>query len=479
MKKESEEKQKYGVNKKIIKFILIPVIVLAVFFLLFFPPLVKAYLIDTLNKLGLKNPQFTIRHVGLNELDIQHFSVGEPGKPGLTIPNLVIDFSWPRLLKNRIQKIEVTGMTLHVLAGKEGIVISGLEPLFERKAGGKPIMPFDRVEIGSSVAQVVWEGQSLTIPFSLSAVYGVTKKNVDFVIDLTPYGEPIIVKGAINMDTGTGAINIAADRADLEKYFNDLNITFFQWLKSRLQLQAEINVADWAIRDSHISLAAPAFAASISGGNIIKGSVNLDFKLNRLMQPEDVQLKLRIENIDDKVIQVEIPFNIDITGSRLTNLQLKLDYLKLKQPPGIHFRDFNGTASLDSGRLQAQGAFACGIDAEFFPWLSPGWKMEGGLSFKGNVQVLADDTGTTWNLSGLGGGKVSFISEDMRAGMGNLALSLAAVGKGDRIENRLDVDLKDVAIKYEDLVFSAAHVFSQNNINLTGGKNWTGWGKVK
>ncbi|HLP46073.1 MAG TPA: hypothetical protein VK469_09005, partial [Candidatus Kapabacteria bacterium] len=88
MKKESEEKQKYGVNKKIIKFILIPVIVLAVFFLLFFPPLVKAYLIDTLNKLGLKNPQFTIRHVGLNELDIQHFSVGEPGKPGLTIPNL-------------------------------------------------------------------------------------------------------------------------------------------------------------------------------------------------------------------------------------------------------------------------------------------------------------------------------------------------------------------------------------------------------
>ncbi|HLP62099.1 MAG TPA: YdbH domain-containing protein, partial [Candidatus Deferrimicrobium sp.] len=227
------------------------------------------------------------------------------------------------------------------------------------------------------------------------------------------------------------------------------------------------------------SLATPAFSASISRGNIIKGSVNLDFKLNRHMQPENVQLKLRIENIDDKVIQVEIPFNIDITGSRLTNLQLKLDYLKLKQPPGIHFRDFNGTASLDNGRLQAQGAFACGIDAEFFPWLSPGLKMEGGLSFKGNVQVLADDKGTTWNLSGLGGGKVLFTTEDLRAGMGNLAISLAAVGKGDRIENRLDVDLKNVAIKYEDLVFSAAHIFSQNNINMTDGKNWTGWGKVK
>ena len=488
MKKQCEEK-KYGFNKKIIRFILIPAVGIIILFLLFFPPLMKAYLINSLKEMGLENPQLTIRHVGFNQFDIQHFSVGDVekmgknGKPGLTIPNLAIDFSWLDLLKGKMRKIEITGMTLNVVVNKEGVSVNGLEPLFKTKSKGKPTLPIDQIDISSSVAQLNWEGRSLSIPFSLTAVTDGPGKITTFSIDLTPYEEAISVKGTINMDSGAGSIIIAADHADLEKYFkeyfNDFNMNFVQWLKSQLKLNAEFNMTDWEIRDSHISLAIPAFSAGFSGGNTAEGSVNLDFKLNKQWQPENVSLNLRIENINDNDFQVEIPFNLDIHGNRLNALQLKLDLLRLKQPPGIHFQDFIGTVSLDNGQLQAQGSFECEIDSEFAPWLFPDLTMDGALKFKGNAQVLANDNGTTWNLNGEGGGKVLFISKNARAGMENLALSFASTGKGDDIKNRMDVKLKGLNLKYEDMIFSAGNIFFQNNIETTEGKNWTGSGMLK
>ena len=69
-------------KKKTLKVLLLTAVVLFILFLLLLPTLVKAYLINTLNEMGLKNPQFTIRHVGINQLDIQHFSVGNEGEPG-------------------------------------------------------------------------------------------------------------------------------------------------------------------------------------------------------------------------------------------------------------------------------------------------------------------------------------------------------------------------------------------------------------
>lgn len=76
--------------------------------------------------MGLKNPRLTIRHVGLNQLDLRHLSLGDPGKPDLLIPSLAMDFSWLDLLKGRIREIEITGLMLNVAVGKEGVTVKGL-----------------------------------------------------------------------------------------------------------------------------------------------------------------------------------------------------------------------------------------------------------------------------------------------------------------------------------------------------------------
>lgn len=465
-------------KKKIFKILLIPLIVLFVFFFLFLPSLVESYLSDTLKKMGLKDPQLIVRHVGINQLDIRRLSLGEPGKPGLIIPNVAIDFSWLDLLKGKIRKIEITGMKLNVTVGKEGITVKGLEPLFKNKSEGKPTLPVNRIDIDSSVVQVDWEGRTITIPFTLSAVKAGTGDMVTFAMDLTPYGESITVKGTLNMDSGTGAITVAADNADLEKYFSDLNITFFQWLKSRVQLTAEVNVTDWGIRDSHISLAIPAFSAGFPGGNL-KGSVNLDFNLDQDLQPGDVRMKLRFEGIDERNLKIEIPFDLDINGSRLGALQFKLADLRLQQPPGIRFKDFAGTASLDAGQMQVRGYYECSIDPDFVSWLSPALEMNGKLEIKGNVQVQANEKGTDWNVDGKGRGKVLLTSKIVRAGMDNLALTFASTGKGATIKNLLDVELKGVEIKYEDMIFSAGSILSQNIVEATDETNWTARGRLK
>ncbi len=465
-------------KKKIFKILLLSVIVLLVLFLFFIPLLVKSYLIDSFKKMNLENPQLTIRHVGINQLDIRHLTLGTPGNPSLIIPSLDVDFSWLDLLKGKIRKIEITGMKLKVAVDKEGFTIKGLEPLFKNKGKGKPALAVYRVDIGSSIVQVDWEGRTMSFPFTLSAVTERPGEPVTFSIDLTPHGNPIAVKGILNMDSGTGAITIAGDHADLEKYFSDFNITFFQWLKSRVQLHAEINVKDWGIRDSRISLATPAFSAGFPGVGL-KGSVSLAFRLNRQFQPEDVKLKLKIENIAGKDFKIDIPFDLDIGGSRLSALQFKLAPLRLQQPPGIRFEDFSGTASLDTGQVQVQGYYRGGIDADFVSWLFPGIKMKGKLEFKGNIRVLANNRTTDWNLDGKGQGKVFLSSKDGQAGVENLAVSIVSAGRGDNIKIRLDVELKGVEIKYKDLVFSTPNLFSQNTIEKTEGKNRTAGGKLK
>jgi len=469
---------KTAAKKKIFKILMIPVIVLFALFFFFLPSLVESYLSDTLKKMGLEDPQLSVRHVGINQLDIQHLSLGTPGKPGLMIPNLAVDFSWLDLLKGKIRKIEITGMKLNVVVGKEGITVKGLEPLFKTKSEGKPTLPFRRVEIDSSVARLDWEGRTMSIPFTLSAETAASGEIVAFSMDLTPYGEAITVRGTLNKDTGTGAISITADNTHLEKYFNDFNISFFQWLKSLVQLSAEIDVTDWGIRGSHVSLVIPAFSAGFAGGNL-NGSVNLDFSLDQNWQPGDVRMKLRFEGIDDRDLKIEIPFDLDIDGSRLGALQFKLADLRLQQPPGIRFNDFTGTASLDNNQLQVQGSYECGIDPDFVSWLSPALEMKGKLEIKGNVRVLANDKGTEWNLDGKGRGKVLLTSKIVRAGMDNLGLSFASTGNGANIKNHLEVELKGVEIKYEDMVFSAGSILSRNSVEATDEKNWTARGRLK
>jgi hypothetical protein len=478
MAKSKIEGKKKSFKKKIFKILFLLVIVLFLFFLHSIPPLVESYLINSLKEMGLKNPRLTIRHVGLNQLDLRHLSLGDPGKPDLFIPSLAMDFSWLDLLKGRIRKIEITGLMLNVAVGKEGVTVKGLEPLFKNKKWGKQVLPVNRIDIGPSIIQVDWGGRKMIIPFKLWAEADAPGEIVTFAIDLTPYGETIAVKGTLNIGPGDGMITIAADNADLVKYFSDFPIALFQYLESRVQLAAEINVHDWGMRDSRISLATQAFCAGFPGGNL-KGSVELDFRLNQRWQPEDVGIKLRFAGIDHKYLQIEIPFAVDIEGSQLGALRFKFTGLSLQRPPGIRFKDFAGTVSIDAGNLQVEGSYGCGIDTGLVSRLFPALKMKGELEIKGNVRVLANDRGTTWNLEGKGRGKVFLFSKNVQAGMENLALSFASAGKGNSIRNNLDIELKGVEIKSGDLFFSAGNILSQSTIEVAAGKIRTAGGRLK
>jgi hypothetical protein len=178
-------------------------------------------------------------------------------------------------------------------------------------------------------------------------------------------------------------------------------------------------------------------------------------------------------------MQIEIPFAVEIEGSRLSALRFKFTGLSLQRPPGIRCKDFAGTISIDAGNLQVEGSYDCGVDTGLVSRLFPALKMKGELEIKGNVRVLANDRGTTWNLQGQGRGKVFLLSKNVRAGMENLALSFASAGKGNRIRNNLDIELKGVEIKSGDLFFSAGNILSQSTIEVAAGKIRTAGGRLK
>ena len=371
----------------------------------------------------------TIRHVGSRQIDIQGLTLGDGETPDLMIPSLAVDYSLARLLKGRIEKIEITGMKLNVTAGKGSVTVKGLEALFRNQKRGKLTLPAHQVHIASSMASVDWNGRKTIVPFELQVMADDSGEKVVFSADLNPDGDTITITGTLNTGSGDGTIKLAVRQADAGKYLDDFNVAVFQWFKSRVQLNAEINMSAWRIFANRVSLVTRAFSAGFPGGTMT-GALQLDCRLNREFEPEEIRLKLRLTSVGQTDFQIEIPFDLAVTGGRLDILKFKLDDLKLQRPPGIALQNVFGTASIQGDQLKIQGSYGCRVDATFFNWLFPASGTKGQLAVTGTVQIAAGGQGTAWNLKGTGRGNVALASKHAQAKAAGLTFSFDSSGHG-------------------------------------------------
>ena len=477
MENDKIESGKKHVKRNVLKIALLVVCGLLILGMFLMPAILKSVLLHSFRTMGFDNPRLTIRHVGSRQIDIQQLTLGDTQKPDLIIPSLAIDFSLLELLHGRVEKIEIAGMTLNVTADQRGVTIKGLEALFAGKKGGKLTLPVRQVHIASSLARVDWNGRRIVVPFELQAATDSKGEAMVLAAALYPYGETVAMNGKLNIASGDGTLSVAAEQSDLGKYLADLNAPLFQWLRSRARWNAEINLKAWEVSADRLSLSAPAFSAGFPGATL-SAALQLDCRLNREWKPEDIQLKLHVASAEQSDLQIEIPFALDIAGSRLGDLKFMLGDVQMKSPPGIVLKNLHGTASLQGDQWRLEGSYGAAADAAFFKWLFPAMSMKGNLAVSGDFQAATGGGRSTWKLKGTGRGGVSLPLPHFQAKAAGLAFAITSVSTGENVKNDLDVELKGVAGGSRYWLFSASQLRCLGTMEKAGAGKWFTAGKL-
>ena len=441
------------------------------------PSLLESYLARSLAGMGLKNPRLEVRHAGFRQLDVQQLTLGSGDPPDLVIPSLAVDFSLPGILEGRVDRIAVTGMRLRARIGPGGVTVRGLEPLFKGGRAGASRLPFRRLQVASALADVEWNGRRIVVPFDLQALAVPERESVSLTATLYAYGEPVALSGTLDLRTGDGALGIAAERADAGKYLADVRAPVLLWLASRASLHAGVQVKGWRISAGRVSLSAPAFSAGFPGATLT-GALQLDFRLDRELRPDDVRLKLQFDSLERPGFHSVIPFVLDASGPRLDDMAFRLGAVQPQRPPGIVVRELSGRASLQAGRARVWGSYGCKADASFFAWLAPALRLKGDLALRGAFELSLDERGSAWKVDGKGRGWVALPLPFARARADGLSFSLSSAASADGARQRLELEFKGLEGRTRQWLASAPALRLQGTLATDPAGKWSAGGRL-
>ncbi|MCI0470710.1 MAG: hypothetical protein L0Y73_03530, partial [Candidatus Aminicenantes bacterium] len=296
-------------------------IILAALFLFALPPIAESIITARLAGAGLIDPHLKIRHISFNKLDINSLTAGNRSNPDLIIPAISVDFSLPALFGGKIKRVEISGLRLAVDIGKNGPELKGFKktkPAGTQNDNKTAIdLPFNDLIIHTAVMELTWQKKKISIPFDFNAIRTNNVRNargergatVSFSGNIQPYGERVSVSGAINLHSGSGAIEIESKNTKLHRFFEDFPGLPALFFKANADLKSTIRVKNWQIEQGDVSLWSEALQAVLPGGKSTC-DLKLDFKIAADLKPRDISLKVRFKSAAGKDVQIALPFDL-------------------------------------------------------------------------------------------------------------------------------------------------------------------------
>ncbi|MCK5056714.1 MAG: YdbH domain-containing protein [Candidatus Aminicenantes bacterium] len=445
--------------------------VLAIAFLIFLPAVVESLILNRLEKMGFVNSRLNVRGIGLNKLDINSVTVGDPENPDIEIPVLFLDFSLPGLLKGKVKKIEISGMKFSLNAGDDGVRLKGLKVLPGQGGAGGMELPFTALSINSSILNLTWRGKKIMIPFDFRSskieVEGDPddKKGDTFAFSgrFFPYGEQISVSGAVNMAGGIGNIIVKTDLAKIHRYFDDFPAVVPLFFESTGRLRSEILLDSWKIAKGHVFAAAESLKITLPGVNV-SCDLSLDFNLGSEFTPKDILFKVKFNSIDNKELRIDLPLVLNVGGENLDTLKFKLVDFKLKEPAGVKFKNISGTISGLPGKLTLTGIFSCEALHRLIPGFFPGIKTEGSLDAAGDFRIDLTGTESKWEIKGKGRGNMILSSSEASFRLDNLSLFFSISSAGKDMASEINLSAEGARLEYDSYVIHAKKIVSENRI---------------
>lgn len=485
-KKRAQKRPTSKKRKIIIRTCWAAFFILIIAFLILLPSIVESVIISRLKNLGVVNPHLNVRSLGIDKLDIHSITAGDPGNPDLMIPTASIDFSLPGIAQGKFKKIEISGMRLAVDAGKEGVEIKGVRVIGGKGGGDVKGLPFKELVFHSSFLKLTHQGKRVLIPFDFKSSRIVdlpepkeTKGEYYSVSGrFFPYGDDVAFNGTLDVKTGSGYISVETENTNLHRLVDDLPAAIPFFFESEGNMKSEIFFRSWKIDNWGVSLGADNFEVTLPGGKLV-GGLNLDFDMGPELQPRNIRLKVRLRNVNNKTLSIDIPFELKVAGENIDTLTFDLTDLELKEPAGVIFKNISGSVSGLPGQASISGVFSCEEAQRLFIEFLPLFNVKGKISLNCEFNIDLSGEKSKLELKGKGGGNLFVFTPDVNLWLNNLALSFSISSSGEEIVSAVNASARDVRLKYDQYEIYAEKLISRQRFKRTSAGRDQVKGKLK
>ena len=167
---------------------------------LLLPGILERRITAELLKMGFRDVHLRVRSLGLGHIDLSEISLGAAPPGGATLASATVDFSLPELLKNRFERISLSGLEATLRIDRNGFTAPGLEPLLKPSTGEMP--SFKRLVLKGGTITLLLPDRSLRIPLEADLATPDREGPTKIEVRLYPRGEEVRLSGAWTSGSG-------------------------------------------------------------------------------------------------------------------------------------------------------------------------------------------------------------------------------------------------------------------------------------
>ena len=225
-------------KRRLIKFIVIPILLLLVVGILFFifllPLFLEKNILPALGDRLFTSVNGQVLRIGINKASIGDLTIGEQGKIALRIGSIHADYSLSSIKTKRIDQVTINGLTLNLAVSGGRVFIPGLnlEKIAatrkkQKKSPDTSVINIDwlpdNLQMNDGFINILYENKRFFVPFDLQLTRkeqpDTTSTNpYDLNLQIFPQGEKIIVTGFIDLKNNTGMFSLSADSLDIQSF---------------------------------------------------------------------------------------------------------------------------------------------------------------------------------------------------------------------------------------------------------------------
>ncbi len=452
-------KRYFRVSIKIALIVLVSLILLLFLLSIFAPGIMESYIRSQAARLGLSVNAGRVRTLGFTKFDAQDITLGQREQPDLVIDFFSSDYSPLKVLKGRLKNLRILGLELNLDDGPHGLRLRGLEPLFAGGSGGQTIH-FDKLEILAGVINLNRDQRRLRIPFGARLVRQGGAGPYQVFMELIPFGEPLILKGQLDLDSGSGQVDIhsqALRLQDVNDHFNLLPGIFFQ---KGINLRARVSIMNWGFRGAEVKLISKDLGIVYQDLHLnTRLDVDLGFKLSPDFALQEILLSGELNDLSLRGFGVASPLKLRVHGQDLHSLEYTFSPIKIDQPLPFEINTLKGTISRSGANTLIKGDYSCPVNPGIISTFMPAVQVSGSYLIKGRFEAVLPETRLSSGFA--------FESRNAKLKIADLLLEVARLDLPGKIDYDSRGDLRvQGELKIRSAAFKGPNQTSLEDINL-------------
>lgn len=396
---------------------------------LLLPGILERRITTELLKMGFRGVHLRVRSLGLGHIDLSEISLGAAPPRGATLASATVDFSLPELLKNRFERISLSGLEATLRIDRNGFTAPGLEPLLKPSTGEMP--SFKRLVLKGGTITLLLPDRSLRIPLEADLATPDREGPTKIEVRLYPRGEEVRLSGALDLRRGDGAVTATLERASALSFLSDLSLQALHLLRLDASWESRTEFRSWKATSTRVALKAPAFRLAWEKSTL-SGAGALSFRIDGRGGVKEVELRLSLRQESAQALQTVLPMDIHVTGPDSERLLFSLSPLAFRSPGGVRVETLRGELLRKGEEIDVTGSFTGGADLSSLAAPLSLDSAQGRVALEGRFSLSLGREGLRWTLTGsASGSSLSLKREEMELQLGLLRLPFHAQGGRD------------------------------------------------